>query len=143
MGKLKYHSGTRTSAEPTDPRRSVRGQSIIEFALVLPLLLLVIFGIMEFGRALMTTNVLSAAAREGARVAAVGGTDSLATVRAEEVLQAGRIDLDASTVTITGPDANDAITVTVETDFVVLTKSWVIQLPTVRLRGSTVMRFEG
>jgi TadE-like protein len=50
-----------------------RGQGLVEFALVIPILLLLMVGIMEFSRAWMTQNVLTGAAREGARAAAVGG----------------------------------------------------------------------
>ena len=48
---------------------SERGAAIIETALTLPLLLLVAVGIFEFGRAYQTSQVLTNAAREGARVA--------------------------------------------------------------------------
>ena len=54
--------------------RDGRGQSLIEFALVLPMLLVVMLMITEFGRALFQYNVLSQAARAGARVAAVSGS---------------------------------------------------------------------
>jgi Flp pilus assembly protein TadG len=62
--------------------RQKRGQSVVELALVLPLLLLVLFGITEFGRAWMTQNVLTSAAREGARLAVVTAPDvGLVTAR--------------------------------------------------------------
>src|SRR5437016_8790340 len=48
---------------------SERGTAILETALTLPLLLLVSVGIFEFGRAYQTWQVLTNAAREGARVA--------------------------------------------------------------------------
>jgi Flp pilus assembly protein TadG len=56
-----------------------RGQSMVEFALVLPLLLLLVFGMIEFGRVFNESLVVTAAAREGARSAAVGGSDTVAT----------------------------------------------------------------
>lgn len=46
-----------------------RGTAIVETAMTLPLLLLVSVGIFEFGRAYQTWQVLTNAAREGARVA--------------------------------------------------------------------------
>jgi len=136
-------SAPRAGAPFTGLGRSLGGQSVIEFALILPILLLVVFGIVEFGRAFMLTNVLHAAAREGARVYAVGGTDSTATVRIDQVLGASGIDVSERTITIAGPDADDAITVTVETDMEILTRSIVVDAPTIHLRGKTVMRFEG
>ena len=47
------------------------GAALVEFALVLPLLLTVVMGIVDFGRALFTLNNLTSAVREGARFAAV------------------------------------------------------------------------
>ncbi len=49
--------------------RSERGAAMVEFAIVLPILLLLVFGIIDFGRALYTLNNLTAAVREGARLA--------------------------------------------------------------------------
>ena len=45
----------------------------MEFAIVAPLLFMMIFGILEFGRAIMVSNLLADAAREGCRLAAVQG----------------------------------------------------------------------
>lgn len=47
--------------------KSQRGASMVEFALVLPLLILLVFGIIEFGLALYDKAVLTNASREGAR----------------------------------------------------------------------------
>jgi Flp pilus assembly protein TadG len=52
-------------------RTGERGAAAVEFALVAPLLLLLVFCIIDLGRAFATLNQLAAAAREGARVAAV------------------------------------------------------------------------
>ena len=48
------------------------GASAVEFAIVLPLLVLFVFGIIEFGLTFFRSQGLEAAAREGARVAAIG-----------------------------------------------------------------------
>jgi len=62
-----------------------RGATAVEFALLLPLLLLLVFGIVDFGRAINTQITLTQAAREGARLAALGqpnvvsGTQAAAT----------------------------------------------------------------
>ncbi|BCW59687.1 MULTISPECIES: TadE family protein [Micrococcaceae] len=48
-----------------------RGAAAVEMAIVLPLLLLILLGIMEFGRAYNVQVSLTQAAREGARYAAV------------------------------------------------------------------------
>jgi Flp pilus assembly protein TadG len=52
-------------------KRRSRGQSLAEFALVLPILALLIFALLDLGRAVYVYNTLSNAARAGARVAAV------------------------------------------------------------------------
>jgi len=54
-------------------RRHDSGTAAVEMALVLPLLLLLIFGIIDFGRMLNKQIAITAAAQEGARVAALGG----------------------------------------------------------------------
>jgi len=55
--------------------RDDRGAAVIEFALVVPLLLLLLFGIIDMSRAFYTLNNLASAVREGARQAAVMSTD--------------------------------------------------------------------
>ena len=138
-----------------------KGQSVIEFALVLPLLLAVLFGITEFGRAIMVTNVLHTASREGARTAAVAPDTSIARIQAEqridEVLQAAaiksedvikpyQIEFDLST--------NRVVRVTVRAYFHDLALTALVNILNTffggttipnewMLRGTTVMRFEG
>ncbi len=51
------------------------GQSIVEFALVITVLFIVLFGIVQVGSALHAYLVISQASREGARVGVVGGSD--------------------------------------------------------------------
>jgi len=55
---------------------SERGAAAVEFALLLPMLLLVVFGIMEFGQLYNVQISASNAAREGARYAAVHYADA-------------------------------------------------------------------
>lgn len=66
---------------PSADRRD-RGAAAVEMALVLPILLLVLFAMVDFGRAYNMKIELSQAAREGARVIALGGTGSEAQARA-------------------------------------------------------------
>ena len=65
-------------------RRNERGAAAVEFALVVPLLLLLLWGIVDIGRAFYTLNNLASAVREGARSAAVMATDP--TVAANKTL---------------------------------------------------------
>ncbi len=60
------HTSTRRSAE--------RGQSLAEFALILPILLILIFGVIEFGMVLRSYIEVTNATREGARLASIGAT---------------------------------------------------------------------
>ena len=53
------------------PRRRERGQALVEFAFVLPIIVLVIAAFIEIGRAVFAYNTVANAARQGARVAAV------------------------------------------------------------------------
>jgi Flp pilus assembly protein TadG len=50
------------------------GAAAVEFALVFPLLIILIFGIIDFGLAMNSQIVLNNAAREGARTASLGGS---------------------------------------------------------------------
>jgi Flp pilus assembly protein TadG len=72
------------------------GAAAVEFALVMPLLVLLIFGIIEFGGAYNAYITVTHAAREGARMAAVGQFDAAA-------VKARAYPLDAAKVTVTGP----------------------------------------
>ncbi len=125
--------------------KDTRGNALIEFALVLPILLLVVFGITELGRMIMTTNVLNTASREGARLAAVSTvSDSLAVqARVTQVLTAAKIV--PSSIVVEYDAAAHSVRVRVTSDFAILSRS-VLPEPlrgTVVLSGETVFRFEG
>jgi Flp pilus assembly protein TadG len=79
---------------------------MVEFALILPLLMLVLFGIVEFGRAWNAKQVLTDAAREGARLAVVGDPtitlQSQVDSRVKEKIARGGFD--TTQVTIAYPD---------------------------------------
>lgn len=81
--------------------RSERGAALIETAITLPLVLLVAVSIFEFGRAYQTWQVLTNAAREGARIAVLPDyTDDQVTTTVRNYLDGGRLT-NASTATIT------------------------------------------
>jgi hypothetical protein len=54
--------------------RRAGGQALVEFALVFPLIMLLIFGVVDFGRAIFAYNTLSEAARQANRLAIVDQT---------------------------------------------------------------------
>ncbi len=59
-----------------------RGAAVIEFAILLPLLILILFGTVEFGRGYNAKSTLTHASREGVRVLALDSGDAAATARA-------------------------------------------------------------
>lgn len=77
-------------------RHGERGAVIVEFALVTLMLILILVGTTELGRAWYTVHVLTGAAREGARVGAMlgGGEGREAAIRARigEVLNETGVD---------------------------------------------------
>ena len=78
-------------------RHPERGVALIEAAFTLPLLLLISVGIFEFGRAYQHWQILTNAAREGARVAAMPGvTDAAVTTRVRGYLEAGALSAPAA-----------------------------------------------
>jgi Flp pilus assembly protein TadG len=80
-----------------------RGAELVEFALIFPMLLLVMLGIMDFGFLFQRYEVLTAAAREGARVAILPGyTDADVQARVTAYLTAGGLS-DPATVVVGAP----------------------------------------
>lgn len=92
-----------------------RGAAAVEMALVLPMLLLIIFGTIDFGRMLNAQLTLTEAAREGARSVAVGQTATQANARIANVASglSGGVTSIAGTTGCTSGDA----TVTLTYDF--------------------------
>jgi Flp pilus assembly protein TadG len=70
-------------------------------ALVLPVFLSVVLGIIEFGRAMMVSNLLANAAREGARLAVTTGTTNAEVTAAVQSFMQQAIGASADDVTVT------------------------------------------
>lgn len=123
--------------------KNKEGQTIIEFALLLPILLMVLFGIIEFGRAMTVINLLNTASREGARLAVPASfseSDTLSVMaRVEQILDAANID--AKEIKIEFSRAEENVKVTVTTDFEVLTGGILDPfMGVIPLKGTTVTR---
>lgn len=73
-------------------RRGERGQSLVEFAFTLPILLLLILGTIDLGLGFRTYIVLTNAAREGARWVSVSPCDTAGAL-GRISLEAGRVGL--------------------------------------------------
>jgi Flp pilus assembly protein TadG len=122
-------------------KNSQRGQSLVEFALLLPVFVFLLFGIIEFGRLWEVTGFLSSAAREAARIAAVTSPDvARAEAAARNVLSAAHIY--NPTIWVSGPNASNEVTVTVSTYYTPITGSVIPGLGPFSVRRSTTMRWE-
>ncbi len=128
-------------------RNAQAGVALIETAFILPLLLVLCMGMLDFGRAFHMKSVLDQAAREGARIAVVTSPDpDLVTLKVNEVLASSGVA--ASSVQVTGPDAAHMVTVTVSATFTFVTPGIFALVNgdygnTIPMSGQTVMRFEG
>jgi Flp pilus assembly protein TadG len=100
-----------------DARTRERGTALIEFALILPLLLLLTVAAVDLGRAFYVKNMVEQSAREGARLRVVTSSadSSLVRSRVQTVLQPAGVSLTG--LSIAGPDASRAVTVTVTVQF--------------------------
>ncbi|HXT33635.1 MAG TPA: TadE family protein, partial [Vicinamibacterales bacterium] len=79
--------------------RSEKGAALLEAAITVPIILLISVGIFEFGRAYQTWQVLTNAAREGARVAVISGTtDDAVKARVVAYMQNGALNDGAATM---------------------------------------------
>ncbi len=111
-------------------RRSDSGQGLLEFAVIVPVLLLVFFGVFEFGRFYFTRVTLQQAVAEAARFAITGEVlpdpdsgDPMS--RAQSIIavihkNAHTLDIDVDRITLTPPDAGgpgDVVTVNAEFSF--------------------------
>ena len=102
--------------------RDQSGQAMIEFALIMPILLILVVGIVEFGRAWNVQQVMTDAAREGARKAAVfdeSVTEADVRNTIMRALATSAIDTGSATVAYPGWDAgtNDPVTVSIQVPY--------------------------
>ena len=79
--------------------RGQRGQALVEMAVLLPVLLLILMGVLDFGRYFYTGLTVRHAAREGARYGAVHASDD-AAIRARVEQAATGLDTSQLTVTV-------------------------------------------
>jgi len=80
-------------------RHSPRGQSLAEFALVLPVFLLILMALFDVGRAVFVYNGLTNAVREGARLAIVNQDKTLIAQRAQDMAFGTGITTSATNLT--------------------------------------------
>ena len=130
-------------------RRKRHGAAAVEFAVVAPIFFLMIFGMIEFGRAIMVQQVLTNAAREGARVAVLdSATPTASQVRSTVTNYLQSAGISGATVTMDPSEPTTAgygasVTVTAQVPF--RNVSWLPPMfvsSSTNLRASTIMRRE-
>ncbi len=120
------------------------GQSLVEFAFAVPMLLVLAFGIAEFGRAWMTQNILTGAAREAVRLLAVPapfGGPGAANARAVAVLTSAGITANNISVNDNGV-AFQAVSVSITYNFPTAVAGFFPGLDNIPLTSTTTMRRE-
>ncbi|WP_425617433.1 TadE/TadG family type IV pilus assembly protein [Anatilimnocola sp. NA78] len=104
-------------------RKQRRGAAAVEFAVVAPVFFLLVFGMIEYGRMVMVQQIVTNAAREGARVAVLDGSTTTAVqTAARNAMASGSITITADKVTVSpNPPSNakfgDPVSVTVTVPF--------------------------
>ena len=128
-----------------------KGTAIVEFAFVLPIFVLLLVGVVEFSRVLMVKQVITNAAREGARAGSIYFDDTQAVTNAANVSQnylaACGIDTDTEPVTVTPSllinNGSSALQVAISYNYDSLLTGWIPGLPeTLGLSATAVMRRE-
>ncbi|MEH6993013.1 TadE family protein [Neobacillus drentensis] len=120
--------------------KSEKGQSLVETALMVPILLLFLFGILDFGRMLYTILTLDHAGREAARLASVHSSNADIEDRVNNYV-AG-----VKTINITPAEdirkTGDEVTIYLEYDFNFITPLADTIVSPMELTNTTVMRME-
>ncbi|MCM3602696.1 pilus assembly protein [Robertmurraya korlensis] len=123
--------------------KSQKGQSMVEFALVIPILILLLFAILDFGRVFHAYLAIDHAGREAARAASIGKDDS--TIRSTAVSKASSISLAESQVAISPggvKSSGSQVTITITYPISFLTPVISNITGPITLTNSTVMRVE-
>ena len=141
---MRFHSNICHGWLRRSDRRS-RGAEVLEMALMMPILIWLIFGMVEFGYFFYLKHNLQAAAREGARVGStLNSNDTEAVAKASAFLTAA--NLPAGSFSISSTTSGDKITVTVQATWgsVGILHLPLIPLPDSKvISGVAVMRKEG
>jgi hypothetical protein len=123
--------------------KSESGQSLVEFALIVPLLILLLFGIVDFGRIFHAYLTIDHAGREAARAASIGKDDT--QVKSTAVTDAVGIGLTTDKVVISPNGArvsgND-VSITITYPITFLTPVIGNIVGPITLEDTTVMRVE-
>lgn len=83
---------------PRPRRHAGRGQTLVEFAMVMPIILLIVLGLVDLGRAVYAYNTLAQSARQASRTAIVN--QNVTNVRNQAIASAPSLGLTASNVDV-------------------------------------------
>ncbi|WP_035787822.1 TadE/TadG family type IV pilus assembly protein [Clostridium ljungdahlii] len=84
--------------------KNEKGQALVEFAIILPILLLIVMGIVQFGMVINSYITIENASREGARAGIIGSTDQ--EIQYLIVTTSPNLDPKNLTVTITPSESS-------------------------------------
>jgi len=119
------------------------GANLVEAAILIPLLLLFLVGVADFGRAYHTYITMINAAREGARLAVDHPGDSSAIQNAVlREAQDSNIDLSTATISIANGGAGNPVRVTVQLTYNTLLGN-IIGVPSFPMSASATFRARG
>ena len=133
----------RPNRRPVGVARAQRGAAMVELAIILPVLVMLVFGIIQFGIAFNRVQGLHAAAREGARVASLPtSTGADVQARINESLAAMNFAANPASISPSGCAGNNGnpIRVTVTAPYTVAIP--LIPNVNVTLTGQGVFRCE-
>ncbi|MFS0775391.1 TadE family protein [Neobacillus sp. 3P2-tot-E-2] len=120
--------------------KSERGQSLVEFALIVPVLIFLLIGIIDFGRVLHAYLTIDHAGREAARTASIGKDE--ATIKSKAVSQGSSIGLTTGQVIVTTGSSGTEATITITYPITFLTPIIGSVVGPLTLTDTTVMRVE-
>lgn len=123
--------------------KSEKGQSLVEFALVIPILIMLLFGIIDFGRVFHAYLTIDHAGREAARAASVG-EKNVGKIREIAVKQATSIGLSEGDVSVPGgvPSSGNDVTVRISHSVPFITPGISALKGSFPITDTTVMRVE-
>ncbi len=130
------------SSKPLFEKREKQfGQSVVELALMLPLLILILVGVLDLARIYQAQVTITNAAREGARYAAIHPS-SASAVQTRTAQEASTGGISPVTVTLLGlgQGAGTPVTVTVQYNFPMLTTYMFAGVSNIPIQASAVMQ---
>ncbi len=127
--------------------RSDRGAAVVETAIAIVLFMLLIFGIIEFGRGWFLSNLLNQSVRSAARLAAVkpnlAQNDKAVLQRIDDLLKAGGLSAESRSLTFVPPlQTGGLVRIMADMKFMPIVAPWAGGKVTIPLHAEVVTRYE-